>query len=1534
MKYHTTLSTIIISMSLLLLFVAVAVFCVGSLQITSPGLMLLSKATERLQSEERSYSFSFSSIDRIMDREIVIHDLSLSFKDENTIDVERVIVTQNPVSLFSKLILKQGSIRLELDNVEINHFSLPDTEVDGGTESSPLDIHSILVQIADIIEKRSSGYLSNFDYEIVLTNADINIEDSLRIQDCYSEIKVDRGLLLRNIYFDIPRLELESAASSISFENFVATIDRTDTYQVDAGFENLLLEMDGRRASAKSVSAISRFDSLATLDPIHFPLKGRLEDVVYSDDASQVNMKSIVVESEGERILANVDDVSVIHGEFSLSTDSMNTTLIGDITKDYHLNMLSDIPVRLYRGDDSFINFLGYKADLHYNGIYTLDAIFNDIEIPYSDLLTSSMVKDVHLENNKLNLQYNSRTLYVELDSGIRLESERNYIDGTNADFTLGFISEEGALDEVFFSLDSLYLPGVVLPFSGYFNYRDDRLRGNFQYSDSIVMNLDRRVGTSFTAEILSLNLIEFEPLISMITPIYHNYIAPETTLSGTFRLQSDGRILSDSSIYSSLAISNIRFNDFRFGLAGILQAGIHDSVINVNSLSATSEYLRATYSGNVSLKTLLPEGHFELSNPESGELYFMTDILLNENKAYLFNASLPTIYDSSLSGIVERRKDRSIAASGTLVSGISTYPVDFIADPVNGFTRFTTDGFNFALDARNNMIAVNVEFNTFRSPVRSEETTPLIINGSLNSTFNFEDQRIFGSTGGFDLIGFRFLPSNPSIHFMLDFDNDHIAVNDIYLIDKYPTIYGKFFVDQKRGSMAGHLGNSDEGLDISIMKKDREYTGIIDIENLKLDRYGFDDIAINASLTGRGSNMDEFTFSGSMAASPLAAMDYGLRSDIVLTSDSLTLNNFNFSTSTLNIHSDSISYLTAQGSPTFRYDIDYVIKNKDRDYPVDLAFSGTFGFPKYDNFIDLIFNIGDYLEGGGLLDADLHLDNFSIDNGLSVRNRDIALSFGTDGFTADGDLVKGSYDFDSRAMDLTILDNEILSGHFKGSIRLPEYDMEIDGLKFNLHTIVSFLKYPIFYFGKDSYAGADLRIYGKGTNNHIFGNIYSDNLMMSTWWVDQDDFVATNIKMTIIDNELDSGTMPIAVINRESGAVREGMARFYGFLGGPNFVDHIAVDVHADKEARIHIICPVSSYNVQLSGYGWGDFTYDSELWLQHLSGDLYIEDFDIGVGLDPLPYWWESYMQFTDDFIVRFANNVRFIMPKSDEPIMTAYLKEGDSIHFTYDTRYMNATVDGNIGLKGGEIYYINKNFYITEGTFNFPANTLKEPRLSLRARLTDFDSDGNKVDIYLVLNNSTLDNLNPHFESSPQKSMEEIMSILGNNIISNDENGSGNLSSVASLVSSGMDAMGRVGMINNNFSTRSLTDSIRESLHLDMFSMRTQLFQNVLLDSVFPGDTVYSPMSRYFNNTTVFFGKQVTDDLFLQGLIRLNSKEKRKNKNPFLTDDLLLDFEVSIEWENPIGTISFFTNPVNLLPYNMYENFGISYKKRLVF
>ena len=245
-------------------------------------------------------------------------------------------------------------------------------------------------------------------------------------------------------------------------------------------------------------------------------------------------------------------------------------------------------------------------------------------------------------------------------------------------------------------------------------------------------------------------------------------------------------------------------------------------------------------------------------------------------------------------------------------------------------------------------------------------------------------------------------------------------------------------------------------------------------------------------------------------------------------------------------------------------------------------------------------------------------------------------------------------------------------------------------------------------------------------------------------------------------------------------------------------------------------------------------------------------------------------------------------------------------------------------------------------TEGNLSFPTDPMASasfnPVLSLRARLRDFDSEGNPVDVYLILRNSTLDSINPSFESSPSKSLSEIMQILGQSILPNSIYGDISLSSMVSLVSASMDILTRIGIIPGP-QENTLEQSIRSTLSLDTFSLHTNIFENIIFDTVsYASSNIenesLSPVARYLDGTTLYMGKYLSPELYIEAMMHLAAESNpTETKHTFLSDDLNLDIEVSLEWDNPLAVFTFFTRPQNITVYDILDSFGFGFSKRIV-
>lgn len=186
----------------------------------------------------------------------------------------------------------------------------------------------------------------------------------------------------------------------------------------------------------------------------------------------------------------------------------------------------------------------------------------------------------------------------------------------------------------------------------------------------------------------------------------------------------------------------------------------------------------------------------------------------------------------------------------------------------------------------------------------------------------------------------------------------------------------------------------------------------------------------------------------------------------------------------------------------------------------------------------------------------------------------------------------------------------------------------------------------------------------------------------------------------------------------------------------------------------------------------------------------------------------------------------------------------------------------------------------------------------------------------------------------------SENEILSLLGQTILpSSTFSQTVSVASVASLAAAATDAISRLGIIESN-SNYSLTATIRDSLGLDIFSLRSNLLQNIIIDAL-PGDvagkTDISLLSKYLDGTSLFAGKYLANGVFAQMSFRLKS-EKNSNKNidygHFLSKDLILDMEFSVDWDNSFGTFTIFTKPQELSALNILDTIGFSVTKRIQF
>ena len=91
-----------------------------------------------------------------------------------------------------------------------------------------------------------------------------------------------------------------------------------------------------------------------------------------------------------------------------------------------------------------------------------------------------------------------------------------------------------------------------------------------------------------------------------------------------------------------------------------------------------------------------------------------------------------------------------------------------------------------------------------------------------------------------------------------------------------------------------------------------------------------------------------------------------------------------------------------------------------------------------------------------------------------------------------------------------------------------------------------------------------------------------------------------------------------------------------------------------------------------------------------------------------------------------------------------------------------------------------------------------------------------------------------------------------------------------------------------------------------------------------------------ASYLDGTTLYMGKYLTPDIYLEAMVHLAADRNNgvENTTSFLTSDLSLDTEISLEWENPLCTVQIFTQPSSLNAFEFFDTLGFALSKRFVF
>jgi hypothetical protein len=480
--------------------------------------------------------------------------------------------------------------------------------------------------------------------------------------------------------------------------------------------------------------------------------------------------------------------------------------------------------------------------------------------------------------------------------------------------------------------------------------------------------------------------------------------------------------------------------------------------------------------------------------------------------------------------------------------------------------------------------------------------------------------------------------------------------------------------------------------------------------------------------------------------------------------------------------------------------------------------------------------------------------------------------------------------------------------GTIVGELKETTIDLNASNLFIDMPTLWKFIPSDFLIKCTDGFAIADIHIFGNRADPNIFGIIQSYNTKLNI-----PDFISAEIGPAPLTVHLNGNEVYFDPILTPVG---EGEAYVTAKLQFERWVPrNYEISIDAKPEKPLPFVVGIAGIAANGLASGNINLTMNNNILLINadLTGSNSVLTVDPNFEEQEVPT--DSYVQV--DITIHADKKVEFVLPSATYPILRATASAGDTIRIESDTMSGKFSLVGDIGIRSGEIFYFQRSFYIKEGSLVFNENEISfDPRVTAIAETRD-QSDNGPVTLSIIVNNQSLITpFAPIIESDPPLSQVEILSILGNALAGTATTDDTNQTFRTMLLSTS-DVLGQFQIV------RRVETKMRDVLHVDMLSFRTQLLQNALLQATATtAEERDSNLWNYLDNTTIFAGKYVTPNMFAQTMIS-TSYDRNQIENQGLSFDIFVGLELksplmNISWEmshNPLKNV----NKTGFIPDN---------------
>ncbi|MCQ2412730.1 MAG: hypothetical protein MJ057_07200 [Sphaerochaetaceae bacterium] len=1493
-------------------------------------------------------------------------------------------------------------VDIEKIEVSLNLWDVLKFAIGGKASMVDATISNVKVQITDSNVQALMNAFSAFSAgsdDSDVTSGSASGESSK--PKAFDELGVSAALFGLDIYVDYNGISVISVGSNataklakgLNFENADLNIPRVFASHLgpsDMNVSDIRLSVDENYQIYGSIGGVEygEYAKLNGLSAIAQFAEGILSSAFYMDKASgQYSNDSVSISADLESSTARINyriadgNASFLLESGNIIIDSANpelTLCIGDteiggqFDGSDNIALVLDVSSVSFDALDTSFGFRDISADID----LSLDGFssIGQVLIASSQMAGNEnlIFTDASLENLSVDYSYSSSGLGVRLRGSAKGTSPNTYlgqisttvdVSAQTRDFrSLSFASLNlqdlqlaSIHDDAYLSLD-LFENGNL---SGSFGIRDD-------VSSNVSIDLDSR-----NIDLrLYLNGLKPSSYVAVYDNILSNvqFVDERTVLDGSivlssqmtegfsdwlkamlrgeysakFPIESPFDVLQTSRVSLNTAIEGINISEDGLAGAMTLDAFVDKDAAQITNFAVSAKGMRLSYAGSIDMKELLPDGRLSLQNASDGsELASILFQYHRGERIYEFLGQTPLDESLSLQGSLNWEDLQRIVASARIDASVLSedgIAFDVTISPSPLQVEVCGDEINLAVTMADNKILV------------SGNLDDLLINASDSMQIEV-DTEIGGfydmSEGTFDA-SLRSLSVKLSdlLSIGLDLDvNDHSISLGRLLVGRGDSITAfsggaDFEFASLDELLTGDTSSVNGTFDLRTTGGDYARGSVIhDQYYLDVQMNGFGENQLDAGTTILGTRGSGFYGS--------AFVQWGDEASNRIDLNGIYDDNVLFLYDTYgNIGSLNLDNIQ------FEMDLSKMMLNASLDFLNERVFDSgelksqkgtlTLG-AKVEGLSNSLFQLFAGLDYEIVFD--LGLSNVRLADGFKVADTSAKMVFHNGLLTFDGDLINGSYDSRNNYIDMSI-DRKLLVGvDVKGYLG-DELDLMVSNVYFPMRLLNQVMDSTIFAF-EDGFLEGDILINGPASAPSFYGMAYCQSFGMSLFYLPEQIMSIKNVSISLQDHSIVMTKSAMTGYSNLDGRYFYGDASIEIIMQGLNF-QSMDLQIHVDDDFPVDFWMPqrfggTTDFEVRGDVTGFVDFTIENGI--MNLSTDVTLSNTLIDFTLDQMPDWFYKPgggSTFNLDIAINTGKNIEFYYPEKDNSFLNFTLLEGETVELKLNDGKFST--DGGLAVKTGQVYYFHNDFIITEGSVDLSqkkynaSNAALPFVLNLTAQLTDYDANGKKVIIDMILKDATLDNISPRFQSTPTMTQNEILSLLGQSVLSSSSLDSQvSVRSLAQFARTAADALTRVGVIESN-SSYSIASTIRNSLNLDIFSARSNIISNVIVDAL-PGELAgrgdVSMLARYLDGTSLYAGKYMGSDLFLRLTLMLKADSSNSLSDEvghFLAKDLILDTEISIDWNNPMGTFTIFTQPHELSAFDILDTIGFSVTKQI--